>query len=133
MTELFLILFAALVLTELIKGLSANGTPPVLQRFSWQMDLAHFMWSSILPLRIIFVLGLSAIFFGMPAEERMAVIPGSIALGLAWGFVYWLFNRYWVGRFKFLPITEKRFEGAANNMVGMDEQVLGIDHGGAQK
>ena len=133
MTGLFLIIFAALVLTELTKGLSANGTPPVLQRFSWQMDLAHFMWSSILPLRIIFVLGLAAVFFGMPAEDRMSVVPGGIALGLAWGFIYWLFNRYWVGRFKFLPITQKRFEGAANNMVGMDEQILGIDHGGAQK
>ena len=88
MTGLFLIVFAALVLTELIKGLSANGTPPVLQRFSWQMDLAHFMWSSIVPLRIIFILGLSAIFFGMPAETRMSVVPGGIVLGLAWGFVY---------------------------------------------
>jgi hypothetical protein len=133
MTELFHIVFAALVLAELTKGLSANGTPPVLQRFSWQMDLAHFMWSSILPLRIIFVLGLSAIFFGMPADERMSVVPGGIALGLAWGFVYWLFNRYWVGRFKFLPITRKRFEGAAGNEVGMKEQVLGISHGGEQK
>ena len=133
MTELFHIVFLALVLAELTKGLSANGTPPVLQRFSWQMDLAHFMWSSILPLRIILVLGLSAIFFGMPADERMSVVPGGIALGLAWGFVYWLFNRYWVGRFKFLPITQKRFEGAAGNEVGMKEQVLGINHGGEQK
>jgi hypothetical protein len=133
MTELFLIIFTALVLIELVKGLSANGTPPVLQQFSWQMDLAHFMWSSILPLRIIFVLGLVALLFSMPAADRMSVVPGGITLGLAWGFIYWLFNRYWVGRFKFLPITQKRFEGAASNMVGMDEQILGIDHGGAQK
>ncbi|MGB2159231.1 MAG: DUF3179 domain-containing (seleno)protein [Candidatus Puniceispirillaceae bacterium] len=133
MTGLFLIVFAALVLTELIKGLSANGTPPVLQRFSWQMDLAHFMWSSIVPLRIIFILGLSAIFFGMPAETRMSVVPGGIVLGLAWGFVYWVFNRYWVGRLKFLPITQKVFLGADENTVGSDIQILGIDHGGEQK
>ncbi len=52
MTGYFLMTFAALAALELIKGLSANGTPPVLQRFSWQMDLAHFMWSSILFFRI---------------------------------------------------------------------------------
>ena len=40
MTENFFIVFTGLVLVELTKGLSANGTPPVLQRFSWQMDLA---------------------------------------------------------------------------------------------
>jgi hypothetical protein len=133
MTGLFFIVSAALVLTELIKGLSANGTPPVLHRFSWQMDLAHFMWSSIVPFRIIFVLGLSAIFFGMPAEIRMSVVPGGVALGLAWWFIYWLFNRYWVGRFKFLPITQKVFLGAGENKIDSDIQILGIDHNGEQK
>ena len=58
MTGYFLMTFAALAALELIKGLSANGTPPVLQRFSWQMDLAHFMWSTILFFRIAFVAAL---------------------------------------------------------------------------
>ena len=122
--------FAALAALELIKGLSANGTPPVLQRFSWQMDLAYFMWSSILFFRIAFVAALVWMFVSMPEESRMAVIPGGIVFAALWGFIYWLFNRYWVGRFKFLPITQKRFEKAAGNEVGLDEQVLGIDHGG---
>ena len=133
MTENFFIVFVGLVLIELTKGLSANGTPPVLQRFSWQMDLAYFMWSNILFFRIAFVVAIAWMFFQIPAEARLAVIPGGIALGLLWGFIYWLFNRYWVGRFKFLPITQKRFEGAAGNTVGMKEQVLGISHGGEQK
>ena len=133
MTGYFLMTFAALAALELIKGLSANGTPPVLQRFSWQMDLAHFMWSSILFFRIAFVAALVWMFVSMPEEGRMAVIPGGIVFAALWGFIYWLFNRYWVGRFKFLPITQKRFEKAAGNEVGLDEQVLGIDHGGEQK
>jgi len=133
MTGYFFIVLIAAVLCELIKGLSANGTPPVLQKFSWQMDLAHFMWASIVPLRLMFGLGLAFVFFQIPGESRFSVVPGAVALGLVWGFVYWLFNRYWVGRFKFLPITQKRFEAAASNMVGMDEQVLGIDLGGEQK
>ena len=107
MTGYFLMTFAALAALELIKGLSANGTPPVLQRFSWQMDLAHFMRSSILFFRIAFVAALVWMFVSMPEESRMAVIPGGIVFGALWGFIYWLFNRYWVGRFKFLPITQK--------------------------
>ncbi|MEK9554068.1 MAG: hypothetical protein VW446_12460, partial [Alphaproteobacteria bacterium] len=106
MTGYFFIVLTGAFLAELIKGLSANGTPPVLQRFSWQMDLAHFMWAGIVPMRLIFALGLAVVFFQIPVESRMSVVPGGVALGLAWGFIYWLFNRYWVGRFKFLPITE---------------------------
>ena len=133
MTGYFFITFLGLVLVELTKGLSANGTPPVLQRFSWQMDLAYFMWSNILAFRIMFVLALAAFFMMIPAEARMLVVPGGVALGALWGFIYWLFNRYWVGRFKFLPITVKRFVGAAENTVGLNEQILGIEHGGEQK
>ena len=133
MAENFFILFAGAALIELIKGLSANGTPPVLQRFSFQMDLAHFMWSTILFFRIAFVIAIAWMFFQIPVESRMAVVPGGIVLAALWGFIYWLFNRYWVGRFKFLPITQKRFEGAAGNTVGMKEQVLGISHGCEQK
>jgi len=47
MLTLFFSVCAAIILAEIIKGLSANGTPPVLQSFSWQMDLAYFMWSHI--------------------------------------------------------------------------------------
>ena len=133
MTENFFIVFVGLVLIELTKGLSANGTPPVLQRFSWQMDLAYFMWSNILFFRIAFVAAIAWMFFQIPAETRIDVVPGGIALGVVWGFIYWLFNRYWVGRFKFLPITQKRFERTDGNKVGMKEQILGISHGGEQK
>ena len=133
MTGYFFIIFAGAVLTELVKGLSANGTPPVLQRFSWQMDLAHFMWSGILTFRILSGVALVGVFIAMPAEDRMSVLPGAVVLAALWGFIYWVFNRYWVGRFKFLPITQKRFEIAAANEVGMKEQILGIDYGGEQK
>ena len=133
MTENFFIVFVGLVLIELTKGLSANGTPPVLQRFSWQMDLAYSMWSNILFFRIAFVAAIAWMFFQIPAETRIDVVPGGIALGVVWGFIYWLFNRYWVGRFKFLPITQKRFERTDGNKVGMKEQILGISHGGEQK
>lgn len=47
MLTVFVVLLLLIAALELIKGLSANGTPPVLQRFSWQMDLAYFMWSTI--------------------------------------------------------------------------------------
>ena len=50
--SLFFITFIVLILAELIKGLSANGTPPVLQKYPWQLDLAHFMWSYIFSKRI---------------------------------------------------------------------------------
>ena len=133
MTENFFIVFTGLVLVELTKGLSANGTPPVLQRFSWQMDLAYFLWSNILFFRLAFVIAIVWMFVQIPAEARMGVVPGGVVLAALWGFIYWLFNRYWVGRFKFLPITRKIFEKAAANKVGMKEQVLGISYGGEQK
>ena len=126
MSENFFIVFAGLILVELTKGLSANGTPPVLQRFSWQMDLAYFMWSNIIFFRLAFVIAIVWMFVQIPAEARMGVVPGGVVLAALWGFIYWLFNRYWVGRFKFLPITRKIFEKAAANKVGMKEQVLGI-------
>lgn len=133
MTEYLFMALAGLVLVELVKGLSANGTPPVLQRFSWQMDLAHFMWSNILFFRIVLGVAIIWMFTQIPAEARMGVVPGAVVILALWGFIYWLFNRYWVGRFKFLPITQKRFEGAATNKVGMKEQILGISHNGQAK
>ena len=133
MTEYLFMALAGLALVELVKGLSANGTPPVLQRFSWQMDLAHFMWSNILFFRIVLGVAIIWMFTQIPAEARMGVVPGAVVILALWGFIYWLFNRYWVGRFKFLPITQKRFEGAATNKVGMKEQILGISHNGQAK
>ena len=133
MTEYFFMALAGLALVELVKGLSANGTPPVLQRFSWQMDLAHFMWSNILFFRIVLGVAIAWMFTQIPAEARMGVVPGAVVILALWGFIYWLFNRYWVGRFKFLPITQKRFEGAATNKVGLKEQILGINHNGEAK
>ena len=71
MTALFFATFLLMIALELIKGLSANGTPPVLQRFSWQMDLAHFMWSYILIFRIVLVIALVVIALQMvPAAGR---------------------------------------------------------------
>ena len=133
MTEYFFMALAGLALVELVKGLSANGTPPVLQRFSWQMDLAHFMWSNILFFRIVLGVAIIWMFTQIPAEARMGVVPGAVVILALWGFIYWLFNRYWVGRFKFLPITQKRFEGAATNKVDLKEQILGINHNGEAK
>ena len=129
----YIIAFGLLILAELVKGLSANGTPPVLQRFSWQMDLAHFMWSNIRLMRIGLIVVLAAIFYQLPQAQIQAVIITSIPLGLIWGFVYWLFNRYWVGKFKFLPISVKRFEGAAKNTVSLDTQILGVSQNGEAK
>ena len=40
MITLFFLLLIMLVAVELVKGLSANGTPPLLQKYPWQMDLA---------------------------------------------------------------------------------------------
>ena len=133
MITLFFVVFFLAVLTELLKGLSANGTPPVLQRFSWQMDLAHFLWSNILYFRIAFIVLLVIIAIQIPTGAGAGWIFGAVVLAALWGFVYWLFNRYWVGRFKFLPITQKVFAGAADNKVDPSIQVLGVDHGGEQK
>ena len=56
--DLFFAIFALLIATELVKGLSANGTPPILQSFSWQIHLAYFMWSNILKFRLILIAAL---------------------------------------------------------------------------
>ena len=61
MTVLFFCLFVALILAEFIKGLSANGTPPILQSYPWQMDLAYFMWTNIGKFRIVLVIALGLV------------------------------------------------------------------------
>lgn len=131
MTLLFLLFFIGLIAAELTKGLSANGTPPVLQKFSWQMDLAYLMWTNIWWIRIAFAIIIAAILAisGFP----LVMVLWSIALGAIWGGIYWVFNHFWVGRVKFLPISQKTFLSASQNQVETSLQVIGIDHGGQQK
>jgi len=133
MVAMFFLVFIVLILAELLKGLSANGTPPVMQKFSWQLDLAHFMWTRILTIRIILVLILLAIFIATPSEKRFSLIIGGILLGLIWGGIYWLFNRFWCGKYKFLPLPSPTFVGSASSKVDAKTQVIGIDHNGVQK
>lgn len=132
--ELFFTLFVILITCELLKGLSTNGTPPILQKFSWQLDLAYFMWSNIVWIRILLVLAMLVVVVIMPAEQRTtAWLVVGILLALLWGFIYWLFNHYWCGRVKFLPLKNPRFVRAADNQIDLSEQVIGVDHNGMQK
>ena len=131
MTLLFVAAFLLLILVELIKGLSANGTPPILQKYPWQMDLAYMMWTNIVRLRLVLFAALAAIF--VFAGAPLAMILWTIPLGLIWGGIYWVFNRFWVGKYKFLPISQKTFLKADRNKIDPDLQVIGIDHGGVQK
>ena len=109
MLSLFFIVFTVLLLAELIKGLSANGTPPVLQKFSWQLDLAHIMWSYIGPIRIILAIVLLILFILILPQHIFELIFGGILFSAAWGFLYWLFNLFWVGKRKFKPLTHPNF------------------------
>jgi len=77
MMTLFFSLCAGLILAELVKGLSANGTPPVLQSFSWQMDLAYFMWSYIVMIRIVLLVSLVAV-----ASQLSIESPGIFGITL---------------------------------------------------
>lgn len=133
MTSLFIATSLTLILVELTKGLSANGTPPLLQKYSWQMDLAYFMWSNIVLIRCIFVAALVAIAWQISDAWGIALSLGTIVLALAWAGIYWLFNRFWVGKYKFLPISQKTFLKAEQNQVDRKLQVLGLDHNGVQK
>ena len=133
MESWFFILFIGLIGTELVKGLSANGTPPFLQKFSWQMDLAYFMWSNITIFRSLLVFALLYIATQMSPENHGAFTLGLTICLLLWGGIYWLFNHYWVGRVKFLPITQKTFVGASENQLDLDLPVIGVDLNGQQK
>ena len=133
MLTLFLLILVAIVLAEFIKGLSANGTPPVLQGFSWQIHLAHFMWSYIGLMRIAAAVGLAITAVLMPGEMRLWAALGAVPLVAAWAGVYWLFNRFWVGKYKFPAITVKRFVKAAENQVDPSTMVVGMEHEGAVK
>jgi len=133
MLAYFFVVFGLVILAELVKGLSANGTPPVLQKFAWQMDLARLMWTQIGLVRVVGGLALLALAVMLPAEDRLAALIGAVPLGALWGGIYWLFNRFWVGRYKFPAISVKQFVTAENNQVDPSIQVIGVDHDGEQK
>ena len=133
MTVLFFCLCVALILAEFVKGLSANGTPPVLQSYPWQMDLAYFMWSNIAKFRIVLL-----ILIGLVATQLTIAHPIGFGLGLVlcmalWGGIYWLFNKFWVGKYKFLPITQKTFLTAQENKVDPSTLIIGVDINGEQR
>ncbi|KPA21646.1 hypothetical protein shim_23530 [Shimia sp. SK013] len=133
MTTLFFVTFLLLILVELIKGLSANGTPPILQKFAWQMDLAHFMWSNIRMFRIVLAIALVVFASQAMAVAPVAVVLGTLILGAVWAGIYWVFNHFWVGQVKFLPISQKVFLGADENKVDPQLQVVGVERDGVQK
>lgn len=133
MVTIFLIVFTLLILAELTKGLSANGTPPVLQKYPWQLDLAHFMWSNIRYFRIILVAMLVFLVWKMSVEERSAILIPSVILAVIWGFIYWMFNLFWVGKHKFHPLKNPSFKTAEQNKVQLSQQIIGVDWKGVQK
>ncbi|MGR3636284.1 MAG: DUF3179 domain-containing (seleno)protein [Shimia sp.] len=133
MTTLFFVIFLLLILVELIKGLSANGTPPILQKFAWQMDLAHFMWSNIRMFRIVLAIALVVFASQAMAVAPVAVVLGTLIMGAVWAGIYWVFNHFWVGKVKFLPISQKVFLGAGENKVDPQLLVVGVERDGVQK
>lgn len=133
MLSLFFIIFTILILAELVKGLSANGTPPVLQKFSWQLDLAYIMWTYIWPIRIILGILLLILFILIFPKHLIALILGTVVFSALWGYVYWLFNLFWVGKHKFKPLTNPVFKTAADNEIELSAQVMGIEHNGVKK
>lgn len=133
MVTIFFTVFTLLILAELIKGLSANGTPPVLQKYPWQMDLAYFMWSNILYIRIFLVAILAILVWKMMPAERSSIIIASVILSAIWGFIYWVFNLFWVGKYKFDPLKNPKFVNAAQNKIPLTRQIIGVDWNGIQK
>lgn len=133
MVTIFYTVFIVLILSEVVKGLSANGTPPVLQSYSWQLDLAYFMWTKIKYFRIILVAILGALLWQMSPSQRASIIIWIIILLVVWGFIYWLFNLFWVGKYKFHELKKPVFKSASDNEVLLSQQVLGVDWNGVQK
>ena len=133
METLFFSIFAALILSELVKGLSANGTPPILQSFSWQMDLAYFMWSNIVKFRVILLVALGVVALQLDIQNSASFVMGLVLCMALWGGIYWLFNKYWIGKYKFLPITQKVFANAKENQLDLSLPVIGVDLNGEQK
>jgi len=129
----FFTMFTVLVLAELIKGLSANGTPPLMQKYPRQLDLAWLMWSNIRYIRIALVAVLAFLVWQMSATERSSILIGSIILLLLWGFIYWLFNLFWVGKYKFDVLKNPIYKGVADSTIPLSEQIMGVDWNGVQK
>ena len=131
-TVVFVTLGAA-ILTELVKGLSANGTPPFLQKFSWQIDLAYFMWSNILRFRIAYIILLAGLATQVSPQHWGVFIVGVVVCVAIWRGVYWFFNKYWIGKYKFLPITQKIFLAPTQSNIDLDVQVIGVELNGEKK
>ena len=129
----FFVLFLAAIISDLVKGLSANGTPPILQKFPGQLHVAYFMWSSIRVLRILFGVALIACVVLAPLGAKFIMVGAAVPLGLMWWGVYWFFNKVWSGRVKFPAITSKVFASRDENTVPAHINVIGIDQGGARK
>jgi len=90
---IYYIVLIGLVLAELTKGLSANGTPPSLQKLPGQMHLAHFMWSNIMLIRVVLIIALVAMVVMASGSGRWIMIGGAVPLGLAWFGIFWLFEK----------------------------------------
>ena len=133
METAFFSLCVMLILFELVKGLSANGTPPILQSFSWQIDLAYFMWSNIVKFRIALFVFIGFAATQIQIENIIRFSTGVLLCAALWGGIYWLFNKFWVGKFKFLPITQKTFLNAEQNELSLDLPIIGVDINGEQK
>jgi len=104
-----------------------------LQKFPWQLDLAHVMWKHIETIRTVGVVALVLVFFSLRTDEMSRAIPGSIVLGLIWAGIYWVFNHYWVGRVKFLPLGTPQFASAAESTIDPSLPVIGICVNGVAK
>ena len=130
---IFYSVLVGLVLAELIKGLSTNGTPPILQKLPGQMHVAHFLWSNILLIRVVLILIAVAIVFLASGMARWIMVGSAVPLGLAWFGVFWFFTKVWNGRVKFPKLANKVFARVEDNALAPDVQVIGIDHGGMQK
>lgn len=133
MVTIFYTVLTVLILAELTKSMSANGTPPILQKLSWQIDLARVMWGSIFYIRIILVAILALLFWLMSPAERASVIPLAPILLALWGFIYWFFNHHWVGRKKFHLLKNPVFKKAADSKVELSQPIMGVDLNGEQK
>ena len=88
----YFISLIGLVLAELTKGLSANGTPPFLQKMPGQMHLAHFMWSNIMLIRVVLIVALATMVVMASSSARLIMIAGAAPLGLAWFAIFWIFG-----------------------------------------
>ncbi len=129
----FYIVFIALIFAEIIKGLSTNGTPPVLQKYPWQLNLAWFMWKNILYIRIILLAVLLLLVWQMSLPAQSSIIIDSVIFTTIWASIYWLFNLFWIGKYKFAPLNNPTFARAAQNEIPQSVQVIGLNRDGVQK